>query len=75
MVVGKAYRGKSIGKSLISFLTKEAMKRRIRCVDIVTNPKLKEANTMYRELGFKRRDMNYYRLDLRIPSTRSKFLK
>ncbi len=64
VVVDEKYRGQGIGKRLTKALVKEAKKEKADCVDLTSNPKRIAANAMYQNLGFKKRETNYYRLEL-----------
>lgn len=66
VVVDSRCRGQGFGRKLIELLIKEAKKNGADCVELTSSPKRVEANAMYENLGFKKRETNCYRLDLSV---------
>jgi ribosomal protein S18 acetylase RimI-like enzyme len=64
VVVDKEYRRRGIARKLTEFLIKEAKKRSMDCAELTSNLNRKEANAMYESMGFRKRETNYYRLEL-----------
>ena len=64
VVVDERYRGKGLGKMLISALIEKAKKMGMKHVDLTSNPKRVAANNLYQKTGFEKRDTNVYRLKL-----------
>ncbi|MDO8482013.1 MAG: GNAT family N-acetyltransferase [bacterium] len=64
VVVDGRYRGRGLGKILMSKLIERAHIRRTNTVELTSNPSRITANVMYKKLGFKKRDTNVYRLEL-----------
>ena len=57
-------------------LTKEmfrnnARKKKAKHISLYTNPKRIAANAMYQEIGFFKKDTNYYRINLLLPKPTS----
>lgn len=65
VVVDKEYRGKGFGKQLVNGLIKEAKKKGIKQIDLTSRPERESANKLYKSLGFKKRETNVYRLELK----------
>jgi ribosomal protein S18 acetylase RimI-like enzyme len=64
VVVDSAYRGQGLGKRLMSELITIARANGVQTVALTSRPSRIEANTLYPKLGFKRKETNYYELDL-----------
>lgn len=64
IVVDKAYRGKGIGTKLITTAINQARKEQVSYLDFTSRPTRTEANSLYKNLGFKKRDTNAYRIKL-----------
>lgn len=67
VVVDEAFRGKGIGKKLIHALIAIAEKEKAKHISLYTNPKRAAANAMYQEIGFFKKETNYYRINLLLP--------
>jgi ribosomal protein S18 acetylase RimI-like enzyme len=63
-VVGKNYREKGIGTKLIRELIIKAREVGMSHIDFTSNPQRVDANKLYQNLGFKKRDTNVYRIIL-----------
>ncbi len=57
-------RGRGIGKKLMLHLIRVAKKAGALTIDLTSNPSRKEANRLYRALGFEKRKTNVYRMTL-----------
>jgi len=66
-VVDELFRGKGIGKKLIHKLIDIARKKKAKHISLYTNTKRVAANVMYQEMGFFKKDANYYRINLLLP--------
>lgn len=64
LVVDENYRENGIGKKLIDFAINQARKEGAVHLELTSNPKRIEANKLYQELGFEKRDTNVYRIEL-----------
>lgn len=64
VVVDKKYRGKGIGRKLVELLIDEAKKRGVNCVELTSRLEREIAHLMYEEIGFKKPETIFYRLDL-----------
>lgn len=64
VVVGKKFRGRGIGKKLMLYLIRVAKKAGVSTIDLMSGPSRKEANSLYRALGFEKRKTNVYRMTL-----------
>jgi ribosomal protein S18 acetylase RimI-like enzyme len=63
-VVGKNNRGKGIGTKLINELITKAREVGMSHIDFTSTPQRAEANKLYQNLGFKKRETNVYRIIL-----------
>ena len=64
LVVDNSVRGRGIGKMLLNKVIELAKSKEIRHIDLTSNPLRKEANALYQNLGFKKRETNVYRIHL-----------
>lgn len=64
VVVDKKFRGRGIGKKLMLHLIRVAKKAGVLTIDLTSGPSRKEANRLYRSLGFEQRKTNVYRMTL-----------
>lgn len=64
VVVDEKFRGKGIGKKLMLHLIRAAKKAGVSTIDLTSGPSRKEANHLYRSLGFEKRKTNVYRMAL-----------
>ena len=64
VVVDKNHRGKGIGKKLIEFAIAFAINKDVSKIDLTSKPERVAANELYKNLGFKRRNTNVYRLEI-----------
>ena len=64
LVVDQNYRGRGIGGALINYAIKEAAQKGALSVDLTSNPSRREANRLYKSIGFKKRLTNLYRYQL-----------
>jgi ribosomal protein S18 acetylase RimI-like enzyme len=65
VVVDKAARGEHVSTALMTALLDLAIEKRIEFVDLTSRPSRTIANGLYQSLGFKLRETNCYRRDLR----------
>jgi ribosomal protein S18 acetylase RimI-like enzyme len=61
VVVDENARGLGIGEALTSAAVNEARSRGVRSIDLTSRPSREVANSLYRKLGFERRETNVYR--------------
>lgn len=64
VIVDANYRGLGIGKALIEYAIRVAQDLQISKIDLTSNPKRKEANNLYKSMGFQPRKTNVYRIIL-----------
>lgn len=64
VVVSEAARGKGIGKLLLRTALDHAQKNGVKKVDLTSRPERKEANALYKSLGFELRETNAYRYEM-----------
>ena len=64
VVVEKKYRGKGIGKLLCNAAIKKAITVNARTIDLTSRPIRKNANRLYKSVGFAVRNTKVYRIDL-----------
>lgn len=64
VVVDKDFRKKGIGTKLIKAAIELARKEKVSLLGLTSNPARGDANSLYRSLGFEKRDTNIYRLRL-----------
>src|SRR3989344_3126703 len=69
VVVDTKFRGRGIGKKLMFHLIRAAKKSSVSTIDLTSGPSRKEANRLYRALGFEKRNTNVYRLSFRRTKT------
>jgi ribosomal protein S18 acetylase RimI-like enzyme len=65
VVVDQAARGQHISTALMTTLLDLAVAKGLEFVDLTSRPSRNVANGLYQSLGFKRRETNCYRYDLR----------
>lgn len=65
VVVDEKYRGKGVGEKLMTRALDQAREKGITYVDLTSNPTRIAANKLYQQLGFKKRDTNVYRMEIR----------
>jgi ribosomal protein S18 acetylase RimI-like enzyme len=63
VVVDETERGRGTGGALVTAAVAKAREVGARTVDLTSNPRRTEANSLYRKLGFAVRDTNVYRFD------------
>lgn len=64
VVVDENYRGRGIGKRLLQYVIEEAKKRKVKSLNLTSQPSRIAANRLYESLGFEKRNTNVYRLYL-----------
>lgn len=64
VVVDKEYRKKGFGEKLVKSLVKRAQERGANRVELTSKPKRVGANALYKKMGFKKINTNYYRLEI-----------
>ena len=64
VVVDHIYRGQGIGKALILKAIELAKALGGQCIDLTSRPSRIEANHLYQNLGFEKRETNVYRFKL-----------
>mgnify|MGYP002559962111 FL=1 len=64
VVVSPLYRGKHIGRVLMQYVIDEARKKGITGLHLTSSHRRVAANGLYQSLGFKKRDTNYYTMNL-----------
>lgn len=64
VVVDKKFRGRGIGKKLMSHLIRVAKKAGVLMIELTSGPSRIAANQLYRSLGFEKRKTNVYRMTL-----------
>jgi ribosomal protein S18 acetylase RimI-like enzyme len=65
VVVTSASRGQGVGRLLMAAVREEAERRGAAYIDLTSRPARVEANQLYASIGYRLRDTNAYRLDLR----------
>lgn len=65
VVVHQDYRGQKFGEKLVRHALDEAMKLGLTKIDLTSRPDRIAANNLYQKLGFKKRETNCYRLDIK----------
>lgn len=65
VVVDSTARGKGVGEALNREALRIAMERGAVTVDLTSRPSREAANRLYQRIGFKKRDTNVYRYDLK----------
>ncbi|HEY8524894.1 MAG TPA: GNAT family N-acetyltransferase [Acidimicrobiales bacterium] len=65
VVVDEAGRGQGVGAALSQAMIDRARERGCVTVDLTSRPSREAANRLYQRLGFKQRETNVYRYDLR----------
>lgn len=65
LVVDKKFRGQGIGTKLLKTVIAKAKKTGAFVIDFTSKPTRESANNLYKKLGFKQRETNIYRFDLR----------
>lgn len=61
VVVDRGARRKGIGRALLARAVELAAEAGARTVDLTSRPERDEANRLYQQVGFRRRDTNVYR--------------
>ena len=61
VVVDSSARGRGIGKKLNSAALELAKQAGVKTVDLTSRPARKEANQLYKDIGFIQRETNVYR--------------
>lgn len=64
VVIDAAYRGKGLGRKLTEKLIKIAMVKKAKHISVRTNPVRVESNAMYVNMGFIKKETNFYRINL-----------
>lgn len=64
IVVDEEYRGKGLGKKIVQTLLEKSISLKMKCVDLKSSPKRELANKMYKSLGFKIIESNFYRFKI-----------
>ena len=64
VVVDEKYRGKGLGKKLIQELIKIAKKKKVKKINLTSNPKRVEARKFYESMGFEIYDTGVFRMTL-----------
>ena len=64
VVVDATKRGLRIGENMIRFAIEYATAVGVRKIELTSNPQRVAANTLYKKMGFQKRDTNFYRLDI-----------
>ncbi len=64
VVVDKKYLGKGIGKKLTLHAINVAKENNVSSINLTSSPWRKAANTLYKKLGFEKRETNVYKLEL-----------
>lgn len=64
VVIDAAYRGKGLGRKLTDKLIKIAMIKKAKHISVRTNPVRVESNAMYTNMGFIKKETNFYRINL-----------
>ncbi|MBI5004908.1 MAG: GNAT family N-acetyltransferase [Candidatus Lloydbacteria bacterium] len=65
VIVDEEYRGKGRGKELMNGLIEAAKKKGVVYLELTSGPERQNAQKMYESLGFKKRETNVYRLELK----------
>ena len=65
VVVTSASRGQGIGRVLMAAAREEAARRGAAYIDLTSRPSRVAANRLYTSIGYRLRETNAYRLDLR----------
>lgn len=60
MIVDEAYRGKGLGRALLTALVKWAKKEGVEMIELTSNPKRLAANGLYQKFGFMLHPTNHY---------------
>ena len=69
VIVDSGYRGRKVGLSLLEEAISVARKNGARSVDLTSRPFRHEANSLYKKLGFLKRETNVYRFLFDIEQT------
>lgn len=64
VVVDQNYQGKGIGAMLVERAIDKAREEGVMRIELTSNPKRIQANSLYQRLGFKKRDTNVYEMEL-----------
>jgi len=65
LVVDEKYRGQGIAKALIDKAFEKTKSLGVKSVSLTSRPSRTIANAFYKKLGFKIKETNYYKLDLK----------
>jgi ribosomal protein S18 acetylase RimI-like enzyme len=61
VVVDQSMRGRGVARDLLEAITAEAVRRRLRTVDLTSRPSRESALRLYESVGFRRRETNVLR--------------
>lgn len=64
VIVDEAARGKGVATRLMNHAISVARKNGVAKLELTSNPTRIAANNMYQQLGFEKRNTNFYRMDL-----------
>ncbi len=64
VIIDEKYRGKGLGELIMKYVISTARNLRLETLELTSNPKQVEANSLYPKLGFKKDETNYYVMDL-----------
>lgn len=70
--VDEHFRGRKIGSRLIEQLIREAKVRKAKHISTYTNPARLAANAVYQKFGFFKKETNFYRINLFLPTPSGK---
>ncbi len=65
VVVDRSERGRGTGEALIRHVVELAQKKGAKWVDLTLRPSRETANRLYQKIGFRQRETNVYRCDLK----------
>ena len=65
VVVDRSERGRGTGEALIRHAVELAQTKGTKWVDLTSRPSRKAANRLYQKIGFRQRETNVYRYDLK----------
>ena len=65
LILDQRYRGRGLGEKLMRFAVQYAKKLKIETLFLTCEPERKIANKLYRKLGFKIKNTNFYQLPLK----------
>lgn len=64
VVIDAAYRGRGLGRKLTEKLIKIAIVKKAKHISVRTSPVRVESNAMYVNMGFIKKETNFYRINL-----------